>query len=149
MILCHDVHSNELATAQVAGWELLWEQGLIRYKNGLRGGSNLIRGSDIRGVELEIAASSPNSFYGDLGPSNYRTYTLGQLDELSFTVFCSNFRLYMNYFVLPTRMRHVLKASPEGYEFQALWYVLLERLLSNDHEGKSTRVLIPIQRRRV
>jgi hypothetical protein len=146
MLLCQDVGANELATAQVAGWELCWEQGLIRFKNGLLvAGSDFIWRRDIRDLEIEILSRSPVSLDGDIDPSDFRTYTLRQLDELAIAVVRTNWRIYANFAHLPVWRRRAVVASAEGYEVQALWYVLLERLLADDYVGNSVRVLIPIQ----
>lgn len=156
MCLTDDVRLGELATARVAGWELCWEQGLIRFKNGLLETLGLCEASgstDLRTVEIQIAASLPNTLDGTLDSRHYKTFTLDYLDDSAISVFISNrrihelgtlcgrYRMTGTGYIQPVDATHVFAA----FEIQDLWYVLLERLLLNDRKGKVPRILIPVQ----
>jgi hypothetical protein len=156
MCLTDDVLLEELATARVAGWELCWEQGLIRFKNGLldiHGLSAASGSSDIRAVQIEIASSLPFTMDGRLEHWNYKTFTLGDLDDFAISCFIYNRRIHALGTLCGRRKRtggdymEPVDGVHHGLalEVQGLWYVLLERLLLEDRKGKSPRILIPVQ----
>jgi hypothetical protein len=156
MCLTDDILLDELATARVAGWELCWEQGFIRFKNGLLSTNGLTEASgsvDIRAVQIDIAAKLPPTMEGRLESWHYKTFTLGDLDDFAISCFLYNRRIVaLGTLAGQDSVREGMYIEPVdalhyylSVEVQELWYVLLERLLLNDRKGKSPRILIPVQ----